>query len=563
MSKGSLVRRVRQICGKDTALRLALRFSSLDGGPGSGNFGHKGRPGKVGGSGGGGGSAYRTTNTSSPSGYIGIQRAKSWKGIATAARTHKGDYDGFVDSLDETQRNAIIAQHKQCGTKEGFQSYAERVFGMLSETKAPPRPQNVPVDGKDITSTYAWKGEGMPTTSSKRAGTEAIDTAIEDVLHQQGYDGVPKVVPKSEFDRITAENPGMPILFRSYAAPSEEVLQDYDDMLESGFFYVDCGAGGSQYGQGMYCAGCYGDDKKAAIKGAMSEMQEYRQLGRERCIREWEPIISEGEGYEKVTGTEALVWKNDKMVKLTERMPEDGQQICIRFTGPDGKVWAERTGTWDEKQQKLVFPLGLASTGIDPDLMKNSTWAPIERKVTSWDVEPVASTRMMTLDPSAKIITYEDAQTLMSGGLAKEQRKEIYQERLKDYQSELDEQGVTGPERFVREYAFKIGLDLVTQEDQIRYGKVAEQISDEDRKRFLDEGEKKGQEAYSRTRDEIERGRKERAARFERLGRDVGVCMAALGYDAINAEGHGSSGSYTVVLNRTKLIISEERVDVE
>lgn len=36
---------------------------------------------------------------------------------------------------------------------------------------------------------------------------------------------------------------------------------------------------------------------------------------------------------------------------------------------------------------------------------------------------------------------------------------------------------------------------------------------------------------------------------------DLGSYAALLGYDAINAEGHGASGSYTVILNRTKLII--------
>ena len=30
-----------------------------------------------------------------------------------------------------------------------------------------------------------------------------------------------------------------------------------------------------------------------------------------------------------------------------------------------------------------------------------------------------------------------------------------------------------------------------------------------------------------------------------------------MGYDAINAEKHGATGSYTVILNRTKLIIYE------
>lgn len=39
--------------------------------------------------------------------------------------------------------------------------------------------------------------------------------------------------------------------------------------------------------------------------------------------------------------------------------------------------------------------------------------------------------------------------------------------------------------------------------------------------------------------------------------KDAGALAAEMGYDAVNAEGHGASGSYTVVLNRTKLIIQE------
>ena len=39
---------------------------------------------------------------------------------------------------------------------------------------------------------------------------------------------------------------------------------------------------------------------------------------------------------------------------------------------------------------------------------------------------------------------------------------------------------------------------------------------------------------------------------------DVGVYAVLKGYDGINAEGHGESGSYTVILNRTKLIIKGE-----
>ena len=39
--------------------------------------------------------------------------------------------------------------------------------------------------------------------------------------------------------------------------------------------------------------------------------------------------------------------------------------------------------------------------------------------------------------------------------------------------------------------------------------------------------------------------------------KNAGVLAAEMGYDAINAVGHGKSGSYTVILNRTKVIFCE------
>lgn len=40
---------------------------------------------------------------------------------------------------------------------------------------------------------------------------------------------------------------------------------------------------------------------------------------------------------------------------------------------------------------------------------------------------------------------------------------------------------------------------------------------------------------------------------------DIGSFAAMKGYDAINAGGHGASGSYTVILNRTKVIFKEDK----
>lgn len=42
------------------------------------------------------------------------------------------------------------------------------------------------------------------------------------------------------------------------------------------------------------------------------------------------------------------------------------------------------------------------------------------------------------------------------------------------------------------------------------------------------------------------------------INMDCGALAAALGYDAIDASGHGQSGSYTVILNRTKVIFRRE-----
>lgn len=41
-------------------------------------------------------------------------------------------------------------------------------------------------------------------------------------------------------------------------------------------------------------------------------------------------------------------------------------------------------------------------------------------------------------------------------------------------------------------------------------------------------------------------------------GQDAGVVATLMGYDAINAQGHGKSGSYTVILNRTKVIFKKD-----
>ena len=68
------------------------------------------------------------------------------------------------------------------------------------------------------------------------------------------------------------------------------------------------------------------------------------------------------------------------------------------------------------------------------------------------------------------------------------------------------------------------------------------------------DGEKEIQDKKTR---EIAQDIEERAEFL--MAQDPGAYAAMLGYDAINAEGHGASSSYTVILNRTKCIFRRDK----
>lgn len=73
------------------------------------------------------------------------------------------------------------------------------------------------------------------------------------------------------------------------------------------------------------------------------------------------------------------------------------------------------------------------------------------------------------------------------------------------------------------------------------------------RKKYWDDKIRDVDEFDFDERDKIGRDRKMEEKKFSKL--DDGAFAALWGYDAINAENHGESGSYTVILNRTKVIL--------
>jgi SPP1 gp7 family putative phage head morphogenesis protein len=127
----------------------------------------------------------------------------------------------------------------------------------------------------------AKKTNKMETISKGVNGKNIIDTwkrridefdfAIEDIINAQGFDGLPQVVSKEEFDKYVEESNF--IAQRTYSAPSQEILEAYHEQLYNGKWYVDCSTGGSKYGKGMYCAANYEGKLTNQIKQEMIDYQ--------------------------------------------------------------------------------------------------------------------------------------------------------------------------------------------------------------------------------------------------------------------------------------------------
>lgn len=273
------------------------------------------------------------------------------------------------------------------------------------------------VNGSNITRSYKGK---MDITS---------------VLKAQGFDGLPKIVDDEEFDKAVKESKF--VAQRSVTASSQEVLDAYQDALYNGEFYATCEAGGSTYGQGLYCVSDYNGELSQGIK---EEMAHYRGMNRERQRTK---IV------------------NEHMSKLgPKEFGFNGSQedfdLCIRY------FKNFMTGMTPEERQRMKQ---IRETK-EFEKLRDDYNREYDKARMSYKAPEITET--MTIDPSAEIITYND---------------------LIDLQHD-----------------YAVAIDT----------------------------------------------------KFERI--DPGAFAAMMGYDAIKAEGRGSSGSYTVILNRTKLILQNNRL---
>lgn len=289
-----------------------------------------------------------------------------------------------------------------------------------------------PQEPKAVPASSVVNGQDILGTWQRRP--DQFDFEIEDVLNAQGFDGLPRVVSPEEFDAaVKAANDGKGFIAqRTYSAPNQETLDSYRDQLYSGKWYVDCSTGGAQYGQGMYTAADYSGELSSGVK---EEMRHYTKLGAYR----------NGE----------LLSKDEYLARVKDDLEANGLWTA------DAKKYAENHRKLEKaaSEHKTVNSLYKQRRELESALGKDTA----ARLRGIFDDHPVFSGQSyfetMTLDPSAKIITWRDAMKMMDNDWGP---------------------GYPG---------------------------------------------------------------------------DVGAYAAAKGYDAINAEGHGASGSYTVILNRTKLII--------
>lgn len=322
------------------------------------------------------------------------------------------------------------------------------------------------VEGRDISDTWSWNSE-----------ESEFDFAIEDVMHAQGFDGLPRVVDADEFDRLYTGD--QPLLLRTFSAPDAETLAAYDDMLRNGKWYVDCSNGGAQYGQGMYTAGVYGEKgakrTQKLLDGAMKEMEHYQTVnGRSGMQSMIETMTLDPSArvvtYKEMTGS-------TEFKQAFKKFNSDQNYRAYTHLAADLREYVDSAEfLTDEDKRAFTKAIDKATTSLEKSRAKGT-----------------AITRS-NLD-------------YIPGDIAM---------RELGWTGALDDYG--GYYKWLGES----GLDMYADK-----GTRARAISSQAWQGYVTK------EQYA------------------------GVYGASKGYDAINAVGHGASRSYTVVLNRTKVIIRE------
>lgn len=341
---------------------------------------------------------------------------------------------------------------------------------------------------------------GTDISQTWQRRSDKFDFEIEDVINAQGFDGLPRVVSQAEFDEaVKAANGGNGFIAqRAYSAPDQETLDLYRDQLYNGEWYVDCSTGGAQYGQGMYCAADYSGKLS---DGIISEMKHYQNVGSDRIGN----------------------FSDEDLNRIIADKKERAAQVLLQYKS--GEISRDE-GLALYRQINSMEPNEYVAT-----FMKDS------------DIKGARSyVETITLDPTAKIIDYHD---LM------EERNKFKEDFIR--KDTLD---------IVSKQLKTIGLQdnedaAIFMRFQLGYGDVGWDEAFSARAKLSNSQAEEIDQLLPVTREEVSKKRTENDEEYTRHfgNMDLGSFAAMRGYDVINAGGHGLSGSYTVILNRTKVII--------
>lgn len=362
----------------------------------------------------------------------------------------------------------------------------------------PEKPKHVVAQGKDLSDTY-----------TRRPDEFAFE--IEDAMNAQGFDGLPQVVSAKEFDKaVKAANNGEGFIAqRIYSAPDQETLDAYRDQLYNGKWYVDCSTGGAQYGKGMYCAADYTGTLSDGIK---EEMRHYQALNDQRAQGSAMKEIIENTKKSDVS----LKYKiSDEQFEVYKRyLQTDPIMPSIYRLSPEDREIFKTIGVNQRKE-------------LDREVMAKAHLQSRKVKANSY-------TETLTLMPDAKILKIhdkEDAVNYLADEYTMKKLKSNAQKALLQRYDELQK-----------------GIDTLINTG----GKSSEQMALLDKLYNERETITQGSDW-----DEIQKIRSQFYKKY--TSKDAGVVATIMGYDAINAYGHGESGSYTVILNRTKVIFKEDK----
>lgn len=339
--------------------------------------------------------------------------------------------------------------------------------------------------------------EGKDLVGQWKRRKDDFDFAIDDIIEAQGFNGKPQIVSAEEFDKAVKESNF--IAQRTYSAPTKEILDDYAEQLYNGKWYVDCSTGGAQYGQGMYCASDYTGTLTEGIK---SEMRHYQEINK---------VFDEAGN--SVNAYDAKKALQDKMFKDKYGHAYDKNNVDdvkkMRTVGRDATEYMSRPDvTWEKMIDDFDLPYKMGTSRTET--MTLTPDAKIFEIPKNVDVEEYVSEKLLQGYVEKRLVNVDDEVLALW-------------ERYKEVQNELSIVGKHSIEQIEK---------LYDELNEIRNSKqwfVVQDIIEQEVQATVYSG-----------------------------ATDIGVQCAQAGYDAINAVGHGESGSYTVILNRTKVIFKEQ-----